>query len=139
MSSKKTHLLNVFMNQEQPSIVKGKGIYLYGPNGERYIDASGGPILSSLGHGVDEMADALAKQARELPYVFRMDFTTPIAEKAADVVYEASGGVLDKIFFVSGGSEATEISVKLARKYQIDSVTNMCSMKRFRVDSASLK
>ena len=120
MSEKKSHVLNVYMNRKHPSIVKAEGIYLYDDGGKRYIDSAGGPVLCNLGHGLDEMADVLRDQAKKVAYAYRFEFTTPILEEAADKVCKASKGVLDKVFFVSGGSEATEIAAKLARKYHID-------------------
>ena len=120
MSEKESHVLNVYMNRKHPSIVKAEGIYLYDDGGKRYIDSAGGPVLCNLGHGLDEMADVLSDQAKKVAYAYRFEFTTPILEEAADKVCRVSNGVLDKVFFVSGGSEATEIAAKLARKYHID-------------------
>jgi len=120
MPDSKTHVLNVFMNRQYPSIVRAEGIYLYDEDGKRYIDSAGGPILCNLGHGVGEIVDALVEQMREVAFVYRLDFTTPGLEEACTKVCEATGGVMDKVFMVSGGSEATEIAIKLARKYHID-------------------
>jgi len=120
MSNEKTSVLHVFMNHKYSSIVYGKGIYLYDDQGNRFIDAAGGPILCNLGHGIEEMADALYEQAKKAAMVYRFHFTTPILEKAAIEVCGVTGGIMDKVFFVSGGSEATEIAVKLARKYHLD-------------------
>ena len=88
--------------------------------GTDIIDASGGPILCSLGHGLDEMAEVLGTQAKKLSYVHRVDFTNPPLEKAAQKVCKASDYAMDKVFFVSGGTEAVEIGVKIARKYHLD-------------------
>jgi adenosylmethionine-8-amino-7-oxononanoate aminotransferase len=108
------------MHRDYASIVKGEGIYLYDDQGKRYIDSASGPILCSLGHGVEEMAEVLGDQARKVAFAYRMDFTTPVLEEAAAKVCQATGGAMDRVFMVSGGSEATEIAVKLARKYHID-------------------
>ena len=121
MSGNKSHILNVFLNEPvPPSIVKGEGVYLYEESGKRYIDGSSGPVCCTLGHGNKEMAQALMEQMEKVAYVFRMDFTTPALEEAAGRVCELTGGLMDRVFFVSGGSEATENAVKLARKYHID-------------------
>jgi adenosylmethionine-8-amino-7-oxononanoate aminotransferase len=120
MSTMQKHSFSVFCHKQYRSIVKGEGMYLYDDQGKRYIDASGGPIMSNLGHGMKEMAEALYNQVLKTEYVFRMDFTTPEAEEACTRICEASGGVMDRVFLVSGGSEATETTIKLARKYQID-------------------
>jgi len=120
MCAAESHVLNVFMNREYPAIVKADGIYLYDDKGNEIIDGAGGVILSNLGHGLDEMADVLRDQAKQAAFVYRLDFTTAPLEDAAAKVCAATGNVMDKVFFVSGGSEATEIAVKLARKFQID-------------------
>ncbi len=120
MTEEKSHVLNVYMNRQYPCIVKGEGIYLYDDQGKRYIDSASGPILCNLGHGLDEMADVLRDQAKKVAFVYRLDFTNAPLEEAAKKVSEATGWAMDKVFMVSGGSEATEIAVKLARKYHID-------------------
>lgn len=120
MSATKSHVLSVFINRDYPSIVRAEGIYLYDDRGKRYIDSAGGPILCNLGHGMDEMADTLRDQAKKAAMVYRLDFTTPVLEEAATKICEATGWDMDKVFMVSGGSEAIEIAVKLARKYHID-------------------
>ena len=121
MSNQKSHVLRAFMDREYPTIVKAEGIYLYDEQGKRYIDSSGGPIMCNLGHGLEEMAEVLRDQARTVDYVYRSDFTSQPLEDATRKICEATGGIMDKVFMVSGGSEATETAVKLARKYHIDS------------------
>jgi adenosylmethionine-8-amino-7-oxononanoate aminotransferase len=112
--------MGVFLKREHACIVRAEGIYLYDDKGKRYIDSAGGPILCNLGHGVVEMAETLAEQARKAAFVYRMDFTNQPLEEAARKVCEATGGVMDKVFMVSGGSEANEIAVKIARTFHID-------------------
>ena len=68
----------------------------------RYMDASGGPILCNLGHGLDEMADVLADQAKKIAFIFRHDFTNQPLEDAATKVCQATGEKMNKVFFVSG-------------------------------------
>ena len=120
MNSKESNVLNVFMNKDYSSIVKGEGIYLYDDKGNKIIDGAGGVILCNIGHGIDEMADTLRDQAKQASFVYRLDFTNPTLETAATKVCEATDFAMNKIFFVSGGSEATEIAAKIARKYHID-------------------
>jgi len=121
MATKKVHSLSVFINREYPSIVRGEGIYLFDDQGRKYTDATGGPLVCTLGHGVPEMAAAMAEQARKVAFVYRFDFTTPELEACCRRICEKTGGVMDRVFTVAGGSEAVEIAVKLARKYQIES------------------
>jgi len=120
MSDRKSNVLSMFLNKKHPSITHGEGVYFFDQEGRRYLDASGGPILCNLGHGLKEIAEVLKEQAGRIAFVFRHDFTTPVLEEAATKVCQASGGVLDRVFFVSGGTEAVEIGVKLARKYHLD-------------------
>ena len=68
--SGKSHVLSYFLNRDTPSIVKAEGVYLYGDDGKRYIDASGGAIVCNIGHGVDEMVDAVASQTKKAAFVF---------------------------------------------------------------------
>jgi adenosylmethionine-8-amino-7-oxononanoate aminotransferase len=121
MTAKKSRSISVFLNHEYPSIVKSEGIYLYDDTGKRYVDASSGPILCSLGYGNEEIAEVLKEQTLKAAYVFRMDFTTPELEACCERVCEKTNGAMDRVFMVSGGSEATESAIKLARKYQIES------------------
>lgn len=116
----KDHVLGFYLNRQTPSIVKAEGIYLYDDRGNRIIDASGGAIVCSIGHGVAEIAEVAAEQMQRVAYVFRRAFQSPELEEAASRVCEATKGDMDRVFFVSGGSEATETAVKLARKYHID-------------------
>lgn len=119
-SKKKDHVMGFFLNQELPSIVRAEGVYLYDDQGQRIIDASGGAIVCSLGHGLEELADVVAKQMKKVAYVFRRAFRTPELEEAATKLCETTNWEMDRVFFVSGGSEATETAVKIARKYHID-------------------
>lgn len=116
----KTYVLRVHMGRPYPEIVRGEGIYLYDRHGKRYLDSGGGPILCNLGHGVAEMAQALAKQAREVAFVYRSHFTTPVLEEAARKICDKTGFLMEKVFLVSGGSEANEIAIKIARRYHLD-------------------
>jgi adenosylmethionine-8-amino-7-oxononanoate aminotransferase len=117
---KKSHVLSYFLNRETPLVVKAEGVYLYDDQGKRYIDASGGVIVCNIGHGVDELVEAVANQTKKAAFVFRRAFRTPELEEAASKVCETTNWDMDRVFFVSGGSEATETAIKLARKYHID-------------------
>jgi len=120
MSEKESHVLNMLMRRKHTAIVRAEGVYLYDDAGNRILDGIGGVILCNLGHGLDVMADTLRDQAKTASFVYRLDFTTPVLEEAAEKVCAATRAAMEKVFFVSGGSEATEIAVKLARKYHID-------------------
>ena len=68
MPAKKSYSISVFLNQEYPSIVKSEGIYLYDDTGKRYMDASSGPILCSLGYGNEKIAEVLKEQTLKAAY-----------------------------------------------------------------------
>jgi adenosylmethionine-8-amino-7-oxononanoate aminotransferase len=114
------HLIGVYLNRNMPKIVKAEGIYLYDDQGRRVIDASGGAVVCNIGHGVAEIAETAAEQMKKVAYVYRRAFHSPELEAAAHSLCEATNGDLDRVFFVSGGSEATETAIKLARKYHLD-------------------
>lgn len=120
IENNRDHILGFYLNRPTPSIVKAEGIYLYDKKGQRIIDASGGAIVCSIGHGVEEIVDVATEQMKRVAYVFRRAFQSPELEEAARRICEATNGDLDRVFFVSGGSEATETAIKLARKYHID-------------------
>jgi len=118
--SKDNHVLSVMMNHAYPVIERGEGIYLVDEDGKRYIDSAGGPLLCSLGFSNAEFADVIRDQTAKLSFAYRLHSTTRILEEAAAGICEISDGAFDKVFFVSGGSEAVEAVVKIARTYQVE-------------------
>lgn len=103
---------------EYPVIERGEGVYLYDESGKRYLDATGGPMLINIGHGVPEIADALAEQARKVAYIHGTQFTTTCIEEFAREFAEVLPGDIDRIYLLAGGSEANEAAFKLAVQYQ---------------------
>lgn len=100
-----------------PYIVRGEGVYLFDNEDRRYLDASGGAMVVNVGHGNAEIARAIGEQAAKLAYVSGMQFThEPLEELARELCTIAPAG-LNKAFFLSGGTEATEAAMKLARQY----------------------
>ena len=103
-----------------PVAVAGDGIEIIDSTGKRYIDACGGAAVSCLGHSDPRVIAAMARQAEKLPYAHTSFFTTDAAEQlAAQLVAKAPRG-LDHVYFVSGGSEAVEAALKLARQYFVE-------------------
>jgi adenosylmethionine-8-amino-7-oxononanoate aminotransferase len=115
-----THILHRAANAVMPTAVGGKGIELYDSNGKTYIDASGGAAVSCLGHGHPEVLAALHKQLDQLAYAHTGFFTTDVAEQLADRLIEDAPGGLDHVYLVSGGSEAVEAALKMARQYFVE-------------------
>jgi adenosylmethionine-8-amino-7-oxononanoate aminotransferase len=103
-----------------PRIVRGEGIRLWDEDGREYIDADSGAIsVISVGHGVTEVVDAMAAQARRVAYVHNGQFQHDVGEELAREIAEMTPGELNRCLLVSGGSEAVETAVKLARHYQL--------------------
>jgi adenosylmethionine-8-amino-7-oxononanoate aminotransferase len=99
-----------------PTAVRGEGIYLYDALGKRYLDACGGALVVSLGHGRKELARAMAAQAEQAAYVHGTQFTTDALEEWAERLVRHLPRGLSKLYLLPGGSEATETAIKLARQ-----------------------
>ncbi len=103
-----------------PQAVKGEGIYIYDDAGKRYIDGSGGAVVVSIGHGVSEIREAMLGQANAIAFTHGSQFTTKAAIDLAEKLVGIAPNGLNRVYFLSGGSEAVETSVKMARQYQAD-------------------
>jgi adenosylmethionine-8-amino-7-oxononanoate aminotransferase len=115
-----SHVFYRKLNVELPTIVRGKGVYLYDAQGKRYLDGSGGAMVACVGHGVDEIADAIGAQARTIAYVNGTAFTNEPVELLADLLAEHAPPGITKAYFLSSGSEAVEAGLKLARQYHVE-------------------
>jgi len=114
---------NVFyrkLGRSYPRIVRGEGCWLVDEQGKRYLDAVGGAYVANLGHSNPEVADAIARQAREFGYLSATAFTHGPVEELARELATTLPGDLDKLYFLSSGSEAVEAALKLARQYWIE-------------------
>jgi len=103
-----------------PVAVRGEGCYLYDSTGKAYLDGSGGAAVSCLGHGDADVIAAVQKQVADLAFAHTGFLTSEPAEALADLLVEHAPGRLDRVYFVSGGSEATEAAIKLARQYFVE-------------------
>jgi adenosylmethionine-8-amino-7-oxononanoate aminotransferase len=103
-----------------PVAVAGDGIEIVDSQGKRYIDASGGAAVSCLGHSNPRVIDAIRRQVQQLPYAHTSFFTTEAAEQLAGHLVDAAPAGLSHVYFVSGGSEAIEAALKLARQYFVE-------------------
>jgi adenosylmethionine-8-amino-7-oxononanoate aminotransferase len=105
-----------------PPAVRGEGVYLWDARGKRYLDFSGSAAVNFIGHGVVEIAAAMAAQAKQLEFVHSSQFTTPVAEEYAAELLAFGGKNFDGgcVYFTSGGSESVETALKLARQYQVE-------------------
>ena len=103
-----------------PVAVGGAGIHLFDKAGKRYIDASGGAAVSCLGHGHPKVIAALKAQVESLAYAHTSFFTSEAAEALADTLIQSAPPGMTRAYFVSGGSEAVEAALKLARQYFVE-------------------
>ena len=115
-----THLLHRNANAILPIAVSGKGVELFDSAGKAYIDASGGAAVSCLGHSHPDVLAALHRQLDQLAYAHTGFFTTDVAEKLADNLVAHAPDGLDHVYLVSGGSEAVEAALKMARQYFVE-------------------
>jgi adenosylmethionine-8-amino-7-oxononanoate aminotransferase len=115
-----THILHRVINAEMPVAVGGEGVYLRDSKGRDYIDASGGAAVSFLGHSQADVKQAIKDQTDKLAYAHTSFFTTEVAEKLADTLIADAPKGLSHVYFVSGGSEAVEAALKMARQYFVE-------------------
>jgi adenosylmethionine-8-amino-7-oxononanoate aminotransferase len=115
------HVFYRKLGKHYPRIVRGEGCWLYDDTGKAYLDAVGGAYVANLGHSNREIADALARQAREFGYLSATAFTNGPVEELARELADTLPGDLDKLYFLSSGSEAVEAALKLARQYWVES------------------
>lgn len=98
----------------------GDGPYIVARGGKRYLDASGGAAVSCLGHSDESIKDAIRAQLDQLAYAHTGFFTTDAAERLADKLVELAPPGIDRVYLVSGGSEANEAALKLVRQYYLE-------------------
>lgn len=102
-----------------PKIVRGEGLYLFDDEGNKYMDAAGGAKVVSIGHGVQEVADAIGNQARAVGFVYTGNFRHDAQDDLAREVMNFAPSEMDQVYFTSGGSEAAEVAMKFARHYHL--------------------
>lgn len=112
-----THVFHRHLKTHYPTAVKGDGVYLIDSEGKRYLDGSCGAAVSCLGHSNQEVRDVITEQVNKLEYAHTSFFTSEPAEQLADFLVSKAPKGLDKVYFVSGGSEAVEAAIKMASQY----------------------
>ncbi|HET9903720.1 MAG TPA: aspartate aminotransferase family protein [Xanthobacteraceae bacterium] len=115
-----THILHRQIKPTLPVAVRGEGVRIVDAQGRDYIDASGGAAVSCLGHGHPDVLGAIRAQLAELEYAHTSFFTTQVAEDLADTLVADAPGRLQYVYLVSGGSEAVETALKIARQYFVE-------------------
>jgi hypothetical protein len=109
--------MSSYADSDVPVIVRGEGPYVYDQHGKRYLDGLAGLFVSQIGHGRAELADAAARQARELAYFPLWSYAHPQAIQLAERLAALAPGDLNRVFFTTSGSEAVESAWKLAKQY----------------------
>jgi adenosylmethionine-8-amino-7-oxononanoate aminotransferase len=115
-----SHILHRSLRQTPPLAVGGEGIILRDSQGKTYLDASGGAAVSSLGHGHPDIIAAMHRQIDRCAYAHTSFFTTEVAERLADRLVARAPAGIGGVYLVSGGSEAMETALKLARQYFVE-------------------
>jgi adenosylmethionine-8-amino-7-oxononanoate aminotransferase len=115
-----THIVHRSLRAMPPVAVGGEGIWLIDAAGKRYLDASGGAAVSCLGHGHPDVIAAMHAQIDALAYAHTGFFTSAPAEQLADHLVARAPAGLSNVYFVSGGSEAMEAALKLARQHFVE-------------------
>jgi adenosylmethionine-8-amino-7-oxononanoate aminotransferase len=116
----KSRVLHRSLRETPPKAIGGEGIWLFREDGRKVLDASGGAAVSCLGHQHARILEAMTKQASKLAYAHTAFFSSEAAEMLADQLVGHEPGGLGYVYFVSGGSEAIEAAIKIARQYFIE-------------------
>lgn len=114
-----TAILHRQPGQSLPTAAGGQGVYLFDTDGRRYLDGSGGAAVSCLGHGHPDVIEAIQRQAGAMAFAHTAFFTSAPAEELASHLIARAPHGFGQVYFVSGGSEATETALKLARQYHV--------------------
>ena len=115
-----SHVLHRHCHFEKPMAVSGEGCYITDHLGKQYLDGSGGAAVSCLGHGDKDVTESMKAQLDQIAFAHTGFFTSEAAEQLADLLIKKAPGNLDRVYLVSGGSEAVEAALKLARQYFIE-------------------
>ena len=115
-----TKVFHRHSRQDPPVAVSGEGCYLYDAEGRTYLDGSGGAAVSCLGHGDRDVIEAVKTQMDSLAFAHTGFFTSEPAEELADLLIAHAPAGMSHVYFVSGGSEAVEAALKVARQYAVE-------------------
>jgi adenosylmethionine-8-amino-7-oxononanoate aminotransferase len=115
-----SHILHRQLRGQYPRAAGAAGCFIEDAEGRRYLDASGGAAVSCLGHGHPDVLAAMHAQLDRVAYAHTSFFSTPVAEELADVLVADAPAGISHVYLVSGGSEAMEAALKLARQYFVE-------------------
>ncbi|MEM7173512.1 MAG: aminotransferase class III-fold pyridoxal phosphate-dependent enzyme, partial [Pseudomonadota bacterium] len=115
-----SHILHRSSKGKLPLAARGEGPYIVDSQGKRYLDGSGGAAVSCLGHSHPAVIAAIKAQVDQLPFAHTGFFANQPSEDLADLLIADAPSGLERVYFVSGGSEANETALKLARQYFVE-------------------
>src|ERR1700694_2644789 len=116
-----THVLPLEFSRRYPVLVRGEGVWVEDASGNRYLDAmSGGSMAATLGHGRKDIVAAARAQAQRLAYVHNERLTNPAQERLAHELVGLAPKGFARVRFVTGGAEANEMAIQLARNYHVE-------------------
>ncbi len=121
IGSDHTSVFPRFLDLAYPNVERGEGVWITTTDGQRILDAcSGGAMVTCLGHSVPELVEAADRQAGRIAYFYNHHFTSEPQERLADRMVQVVAPEMARVRFVSGGSEANETALQLARIYHVD-------------------
>ncbi len=115
-----SHVFHRSAHGDPPVATRGEGCYIFDKSEKKYLDGSGGAAVSCLGHSDPDVIAAIRAQAEDIPFAHTGFFTSEPAERLATRLIDHAPEGLDKVYFVSGGSEAVEAALKMARQYFVE-------------------
>ncbi|WP_333830615.1 aminotransferase family protein [Pararhodobacter sp.] len=118
MTTPESHLFYL-SSAQRPQLAQARGVYMWDVDGKRYLDGSSGAMVSNIGHSHPHVQDALRRQIEKYTFGYRLHFQTEVSEALATKTAALSPEGMEKVFFVSGGSEAVESAIKLARQWAV--------------------
>ncbi len=106
--------------KEYLTVDRAEGVRIWDTNGKEYLDCAAGVAVVNIGHGVRPVLDAIYEQGKRVSYVYGSTFTSEARERLAEQIMELAPANMERVFFCSGGSEALESVIKIARLYQLE-------------------
>jgi adenosylmethionine-8-amino-7-oxononanoate aminotransferase len=120
MTTSAGHIFHRNLRKSYPLAERGEGVYIYDGNGKKYLDGSGGAAVVGIGHGVKEITQAMVRQAEKISFSHSSQFSSQATLDLAAKLAQLAPPALCRVYFISGGSEAVETAVKMARQYQVE-------------------
>src|SRR3954451_2397956 len=119
-AAEQDHLFTLDPTRAYPVLERADGVHVWDTDGNQYLDAVAGLGVVNIGYGRQEVADAIAAQAAKMPFNAGNIFSNEPAIRLANALAEITPGDLDFVHFTSGGSEAVEVALKMARQYHVE-------------------